>query len=101
MAATVPACVSPDQRAEMVASPSPTSPASVWTFTITYGDVTCSPCAVFAVIPFLSGTHTGIGSIFVTFITRLDRRVGQAALRRADPPQARNLRIFLRPRGGS
>src|SRR4051794_36191022 len=52
----------------MVASPRPTIPSSVWILTRTKSDVACSPWAVLADRPFLSGTATGIGSMRVIFM---------------------------------
>src|SRR6478672_7691934 len=71
MAATVPPGVSPDHRAEIVASPRPVIPSSVWTRTRTNSEVACSPWAVLADRPFLSGTATGIGSMRVIFMAEL------------------------------
>src|SRR5262249_9985003 len=93
--ARVPPGVSPDQRAEMVASPRPMMPASVWTRTRTKSDVACSPWAVLADRPFLRGTATGIGSMRVIFIrgghTKAQRRKEDRRMnRRKDkqvPPQ--------------
>src|SRR5690349_23277376 len=71
MAVTVPPGVSPDHNAEMVASPRPTIPSSVCTRTRTNSEVACSPWAVLADRPVLSGTATGIGSMRVIFMAGL------------------------------
>src|SRR3954447_10816329 len=97
MAATVPPGVSPDHRAEMVASPRPTIPSSVWTRTSTNSDVACSPWAVLADRPFLRGTATGIGSMRVIFMgqfTTETQRAQRKTKRQFSRQKARAVLVF-------